>query len=196
MLLVGLTGNYGMGKSLALCMFGKLGALTIDADEIVGELLEDKKVIDNVGNILGGGALGETGGIDRKKVSDIVFGDPGLRAELEDMLHPLVFKKIDDIAKDAGERVVVVEAALIFERGYEGRFYKTVVVKTEEETALRRLKDAGVDREDALRRLRAQMPVEQKAKRADFVIDNEGAPEDVKKQAELIYGELLKECRR
>jgi dephospho-CoA kinase len=195
MLLVALTGNYGMGKSAVLNMFGKLGAHTIDADEVVGSLLEEQKVLDKIRDILGAEVFDPEGGLDRKKVADAIFKDAALRASLENLLHPLVFDGIDAvIAQREGEdAIIVVEIPLLFERGYEKKFNRTITVFTDEATALARLEKKGIGRPEALQRLTAQIPIRDKIGKSDFVIDNNGAPEDVLSGVKRIYEKLLKE---
>ncbi|MFA6054615.1 MAG: dephospho-CoA kinase [Thermodesulfovibrionales bacterium] len=195
MLLVALTGNYGMGKSALLNMFGKLGAHTIDSDEVVGSLLKEQKVLDKIRDILGAEVFDPEGGLDRKKVADAIFKDSALRASLENLLHPLVFDGIDAvIAQREGEdAIMVVEIPLLFERGYEKKFNRTITVFTDEATALARLEKKGIGRPEALQRLRAQIPILDKIGKSDFVIDNNGSPEDAMSGVKRIYERLLKE---
>jgi len=191
---VALTGNYGMGKSAVLNMFGKLGAHTIDADEVVGSLLKEQKVLDRIRDILGTEVFDPQGGLDRKKVADAIFKDAALRASLENLLHPLVFDGIDAvIAQREEDAIIVVEIPLLFERGYEKKFNRTITVFTDEATALARLEKKGIGRQDAMQRLRAQIPVHDKIVKSDFVIDNNGSPEDVMFGVKRIYKKLLKE---
>jgi dephospho-CoA kinase len=195
MLLVALTGNYGMGKSAVLTMFGKLGAHTIDADKVVGSLLEEQKVLDKIRDILGAEVFDPEGGLDRKKVADAIFKDAALKASLENLLHPLVFDGIDAaIAQREGEdAIIVVEIPLLFERGYEKKFNRTITVFTDESTALARLEKKGIGRPEAMQRLRAQIPIHDKIGKSDFVIDNNGPPEDAMSGVKRIYEKLLKE---
>jgi dephospho-CoA kinase len=195
MLLVALTGNYGMGKSAVLTMFEKLGAHTIDADKIVGSLLKEQKVLDRIKDILGAEVFDPQGGLDKKKVADAIFKDAALRASLENLLHPLVFDGIDAvIAQREGEdAIMVVEIPLLFERGYEKKFNRTITVFTDESTALARLEKKGIGRPEAIQRLGAQIPIRDKINKSDFVIDNNGSPEYVMSGVKLIYEKLLKE---
>jgi dephospho-CoA kinase len=195
MLLVALTGNYGMGKSAVLKMFGKLGAYTIDADEVVGSLLNEQKVLVKIRDIMGVEVFGPQGGLDRKKVADAIFKDVALRASLENLLHPLVFDAIDAvIAQRKGEdAIIVVEIPLLFEGGYEKKFNRTITVFTDESAALARLEKKGIGRPEAMQRLSAQIPIRDKIGKSDFVIDNNGPPENVIPGVKRIYERLLKE---
>jgi dephospho-CoA kinase len=195
MLLVALTGNYGMGKSAVLTMFEKLGAHTIDADEIVGSLLKEQKILDKVKGILGAEVFGPQGGLDKKKVADVIFKDAALRASLENLLHPLVFDGIDAVIaqKEVEDAIIVVEIPLLFERGYEKKFNRTITVFADEDIALARLEKKGIGRPDAMQRLRAQIPIRDKINKSDFVINNNGSPEYVMSGVKRIYEKLLKE---
>ncbi len=194
MLLVGLTGNYGMGKSAVLSMFEKLGASVLDADKIVASLVTEKDVLDKIKGLLGDGVLYENGSLNKKLVADIVFKNDALRHALEDIIHPLVFGRINLLLKKLSgkEKIIIVEIPLIYERGYEDRFDRTITIYTTEETALNRLSKVGVGREEATLRLRSQIPVKEKIKRSDFAIDNNGTIEETQAQAEKIYGELYR----
>jgi dephospho-CoA kinase len=197
MLVAGLTGNYGMGKSSVLRMFRELGAITLDADEIVNDLLNDKSVLERIREVFGGHIFLSDGQLDRAKAAAIIFSDKRSRDIFEGILHPLVFGKIDrfiDAVKDK-ESIVIIEIQLLFERGYLDRFDRTITVFTDEDTALKRLEGVGVSRGNALMRLDAQMPIEDKIKRADFVIDNSRTLIDTEEQVKKIYGKLMEEIK-
>ncbi len=193
MMVVGLTGNYGMGKSTAARMFRELGAITIDTDDIVGKLLQDPPVIYEVKKTFGDD-IAEDSSINRQKLAAVVFQNPHLRIALENILHPKVFKKIDeelDKISRSSPAIIIVEAPILFERGYQNRFDKIITVFTPEEVALARLKEKGVPEDKALERLKSQFPSEMKAGKSDFTIDNTKDAENTRKQVEEIYRALL-----
>ncbi|NCO67045.1 MAG: dephospho-CoA kinase [Nitrospirae bacterium CG_4_10_14_0_8_um_filter_41_23] len=196
MLLVGLTGNYGMGKSTVLHMFKKFKVITIDADGIVELLLIEKDVLKKIRGLLGENVFYKNGCLNKKKVADLVFKDDVLRHALEDILHPLVFKRIkiylDKINNK--DKVIIIAVPLLYERGYEDRFDRTITVYSKEETALNRLEKDGITRKEALLRLKAQLPINEKIKRSDFVIDNNGTIEETMEQVKIICKKLLKEA--
>jgi dephospho-CoA kinase len=195
MFLVGLTGNYGMGKSTVLSLFRKLGALTFDTDEIVGTLLTERDVLEKIRGLLGERVFSEDGNLRKEKVAELVFGNEALRRSLEDILHPLVFEKIDRLAASSGKaNIIVIEVPLLFERKYEKRFNRTVTIYTDQEKALERLVKKGIRRSSALQRLTVQMPVEEKRKRSDFVIDNGGDLDATMQQVQTIYDKLIHEA--
>lgn len=193
MLVAGLTGNYGMGKSSVLRVFRELGAITLDADEIVNDLLNDKSVLERIREVFGGHVFLSDGQLDRAKAAAIIFSDKRARDIFEGILHPLVFGKIDrfiDAVRDE-EGIVIIEVPLLFEKGYLDRFDRTITVFTGEDTALKRLEGAGVSRGNALMRLDAQMPVEEKLRRSDFVIDNSRTLDETKEQVADIFKRLI-----
>ena len=197
MFIVGLTGNYGMGKSAVLSMFRELGAVTIDADWVVQQLLREKQVLKKIKTLLGAGVFDKQGNLDKSKIAQRIFRNKSLRLKLEDLLHPLVFERIDDFFRKTknGSKVFIIEAPLIFEREYEGRFDKMIAVFTKEITAINRLSMLGISPKDVIERLKCQCPIKEKIKKSDFVIDNSMNPEKTKKQVTAVYKELLKEAK-
>jgi dephospho-CoA kinase len=195
MLLVALTGNYGMGKSTVLSMFRDFGAVTVDADRIVESLLIEKKVLAKIKELLGNNVFDRGGSLNKKKVADIIFKSAPLKRSLEDIIHPLVFKRIKGFADrvNVKDKIVIVAAPLIYEKGYDNKFDRTIVVHSKKDVALNRLKRKGVSKKDALLRLKVQLPIKEKMKRADFLVDNNGTLEETMAQVKKIYKKLLKE---
>jgi dephospho-CoA kinase len=192
MLVVGLTGNYGMGKSRILALFAKLGAYTFSSDAIVAALLTEKNVLEKIRRVIGHDVFYKNGSLNKKRVARLIFRNETLRRSLEDILHPLVFERIKNFLKAVDRSsVVVVEVPLLFERGYRKKFDKIITVLTDEETALKRLEKEGVKRTEALLRLQSQLPINEKMKRSDFIIDNSGSIRETTSQAEAIYKILL-----
>ncbi len=196
MLLVALTGNYGMGKSTVLSLLRKFGISTLDADKIVESLLRKKEILKKIKHLMGDTVFNKNGSLNKKLVAEVIFKKPLLRRSIEDLFHPIVFEKIKDFVEkmNAHDKILVIAVPLVYERGYENRFDKTIVVNTTEETALTRLEMNGVLRKDALLRLKAQLPIAEKMKRADFLIDNNGTLNDTKIQVQNLYKKLLKEA--
>lgn len=194
-MVIGLTGNYGMGKSFVLSAFRECGATVLDSDEIVHHLLQDRKVILGIKRILGEQAVKKDGTLDKAIVARIIFYNSKLRDKLEKLLHPMVFEKVEEFLRKTNKKkqVVIVEVPLLFEGGYQARFDRTVTVFTTQKTALERLKKGGISRSDALKRLKAQLPIRIKKKKADYLIDNNGAQQRTRRQVEDIYKELVDE---
>lgn len=195
MFLVGLTGNYGTGKSTVLKMFRDLGARTYDADEIVASLLREEEVIKKITNLFGNTVFHVNGGLDKKKIAALIFSDSTLRRSLEDILHPLVFRKIADLLEHegGGNDIVVIETPLLFERAYESRFQRIITVKTDQKKALDRLEKNGIKREDAMNRIQSQLPAEEKFNKSDFIVTNNGTLKRTDQQVKDIYKKLLHE---
>ncbi len=193
MIVIGLTGNYGMGKSTVANMFRRLGALILDSDVIVAELLETEAVRSEVMGLLGVGVIGTDGRIDKKAVAGMVFRSPALRRKLEDILHPLVFAVVEDVLGRIRPRdaIVIVEVPLLFEGGYEQWFDRTILVFTDRKTAVQRLAAAGISAAEAKRRWKAQLDVRTKKRLADMVVDNSGT----KRQTEARVRDILRTVR-
>jgi dephospho-CoA kinase len=109
-----------------------------------------------------------------------------------------VFERIDllfDEIKDE-DKVIIVEIPLLYERDYKGRFNRTITVYASEETALARLEKEGISQQEALLRLQAQLPIEEKMRHSDFIIDNNGTIEETMSQVEKVYKELYEEAKK
>ena len=192
MLIAGLTGNFGMGKSYVLSLFRELGAVTLESDRIVGMLLREEGVIEKVKGLLGKDVAASGGDLDKKAIAGKIFHDRELKEKLEALLHPLVFERVEDFISKIRNRdsIVVVEVPLLFEGNYQDRFKKTITVHTAEDIALERLERSGVPRSEALARIENQMPISEKKRRADYVIDNSGTKDETRKQVKDIYESL------
>lgn len=197
MVIVGLTGNFGMGKSYVLSVFRNLGAVTLDSDRIVEILLNEDKVIAQIKALLGPEVVTADNTLDKKAVAARIFSNPEARKGLEALLHPMVFERVEDfiLRMKQKDRIVIVEVPLLFEGGYQGQFDKTVTVFASEETAIERLVNSGFSLVDAKARLTSQLPIEIKKERADFVIDNSGPKEETERQVGEIYKILIRESR-
>jgi len=161
----------------------------------VKHLLEDKEVISGVKKLLGKSVSMENGSLDKNEIANIIFNNCELRNKLEALLHPMIFEKVESsLIKIRGKsRVVIIEVPLLFEGGYQGRFNRTITVFTTQKAALERLVKSGVSRRNAMKRLKAQLPIQTKKKKADFLVDNNDAKQSTRKQVESIYKKLLDE---
>lgn len=195
MFIAGLTGNYGMGKSFVLSVFKELGAIVLDSDDIVNFLLHDKNVILNIKKILGNRVEKEDGTLDKSEVAKLIFNNSELRNKLEVLLHPMVFDKIETfLQKIKGKRqLIIVEVPLLFEGGYQSRFNRTITVFTTQKVAIERLMKGGVSRRDVMKRLKAQLPIQVKKKKADYLIDNTETKQKTRKQVKNLWKQLLDE---
>ncbi|MEW6715314.1 MAG: dephospho-CoA kinase [Nitrospirota bacterium] len=197
---IGLTGGFGMGKSTVLRLFGKLGAETVDSDEIVHSILKSPATIKKITSVLGERVLkkrGTTVSLDKKRIAEIIFNEPDKRISIEKIIHPKVIREIKSLMKERLKKnpslTVVAEVPLLFEAGYEKDFDKVVVVFCKRDVAIRRLLKKGFSKEDALKRMRAQMPVARKKALADFVIDNNNGIKKTEAQVNRLLNEAAKE---
>lgn len=202
MLVVGLTGGIGAGKSTAAALFADLGAAVIDVDAIGREVLApggraEAGVVDEFGL----GILDEEGCIDRGKVAAEVFGQPGRLAALEAISHPAINAELDDrlqqLADGGAVGVVVLDMAVLTESRLgqleSGRGYTVVVVvEAPEEVRLPRLVERGLTEEQARARMASQANDAQRRELADHVIVNGGSPDQLASAVQQVWAELTK----
>lgn len=190
MIRVALTGNIGMGKTTAAKIFRSYGAFLLNTDDVVKELLNKDFVITRVCDVFGRD-IAKDGHIDKKTLAEIVFKDDKKLRNLEDILHPLVFEEVERfLSENNSEGVFIVEAPVLFERGYQRLFDKTITVFCDENVAIKRLVSKGFSTQDAISRLQSQMPIDKKCGLSDFVINNNGSIEELKQQVFAIYQKL------
>jgi dephospho-CoA kinase len=199
MLRVGLTGGVACGKSTVAKMFADLGANIVDADIIAHELYRPgQEVLQELVKHFGAEILKPDGELDRAKLATLVF-DGGRVEELNKIVHPAVIRKQDEWMHSLGEKdryaVAIVEAALILEAGVKDHFDRIMVVTCKPAQKVARFAQRTGMNDDAARaeverRTKAQMPDEEKARRADFVVDNSGPVEETRHQVQRIYSEL------
>jgi dephospho-CoA kinase len=190
---VAVTGPFASGKSTFVDMLGELGAETVSADEIVHDLLaENMETITRVVERFGEDVLGERG-VDRRALGRKVFGNPEALQDLEDILHPLVRRETDRRIEGSRANLVVAEIPLLFEGGRSGAFDYTVAVTVPEERRLAWAAERGVDGA-ALQAIEArQLPGEEKARRADVVVQNDGGVDKLRGQAEELRERISRE---
>lgn len=196
MLRVGLTGSIAVGKSFVTQVLAESGCRVIDADEVARRVVEPgSEGLRAVVGAFGEEVLQEDGTLDRKRLGALVFGDEGRRALLNSLLHPLIMEAQDEQLRRWEEEdprgVGVVDAALMIESGGYRRFDKLIVVHCRPEAQLERLmKRDGLAREEAERRVAAQMPQEEKLRYADFAIDTTGGFEETRRRTLEVFESL------
>jgi len=188
-LTIGLTGGIAAGKSEALAAFERLGAATISSDAVVHELLDSEPLL---GRLVGrwGEEVAPEGRVDRARIGDIVFADPGELRWLESQIHPLVGERIGTwlAGLPGGTSVAVVEVPLLFESEMDGVFDTTVAVVAEESVRRARAEARGhalMDEREA-----HQLAQEEKAKRAAHVIENEGTVAELERELSALVEKL------
>ncbi len=176
--------------------------MLIDADRIVHELLQPhQESWHAVVNYFGNDILAADGCIDRRKLGDIVFRDEEKRLWLNNCLHPKVFEsylaQVRQMRNRPRDTIIVLDAALLIETGYHRKMDRTVVVYAEPEQQIERLmRRNNFTREQALARIRSQMPLSEKRAHADYVIDNTGPRERTESQTRDVFLKLKQEAEK
>lgn len=185
------TGPFASGKSTFVRALGELGAETVSADGIVHDLLaEDEEAISRVVGRFGEEVRGGRG-IDREALGRVVFADPNALQELEDVLHPLVYREAERRAAASQAPVFVAEIPLLFEGNRDGGFDLAVAVTASEERRRSWAEGRGVGEERRRSIDKRQLPVEEKAARADLVVENDAGPDRLEGRARELYERLL-----
>jgi dephospho-CoA kinase len=196
MLRVGLTGGIGTGKTTVGRTFAEFGCHFTESDSIAHELFKPgEKVYEAVVRAFGAGILAPDHTIDRRILGNIVFHDPARRLALNNLVHPEVIRRqkqwLDNLEAAEPEAVGIVESALMVEVGTYKNYDRLIVVLCSPEVQLQRVQSrSGLSETDALARIRAQMPLQEKAKYADYVIDTSGTLEDTRRQVLEVSSKL------
>lgn len=195
-LIVGVTGGIASGKSTVARMMEAFGAPAVDFDVLAREIVEPgKPAFEEIVALFGQGVLGAGGGLDRKKIAGIVFQDEGRRKALETVTHPRIVEafldRVRGIAARDPDAVIQAVVPLLFEAGLGHLVHKVVLVYIPREMQIERLmKRDGISRDGAENILKAQWPIDEKLRLADFVIHNEGTLEETRKQVESVWRKL------
>jgi len=192
---IGLTGGMGSGKSTVSQLLAEFGAVVIDADKVGHEAYQHgTKTWQELVAAFGEQIVAADGSIDRKKLGVIVFGSPEQLARLNRIVHPRMFEMMQgriEQHRRQGVKVVVLDAAILFEANWTPLVEEVwVVVASEAAVVVRARARTGLPEEQIRSRLHSQMPVEDKIKRADVVIRNEGTVEDLRKQVEGLWARI------
>ena len=196
MLVVGLTGNIGCGKSSLSDIFRAQGIKIIDADIIARQIYEDEKLLRKVYETFGNDIKNEDGSLNRKALGRIVFSDDEKLIQLNKLTHPVIRQKVSDEIeeyKSQNEEIVILDAALLVESDYLNFIDKLLVVTCKENIQIERIiaRD-NCSIEEALGRIKSQMSQENKVKYADYVIDNSATLSELRKKA-FIFMNYIKE---
>ena len=188
---IAVTGPFASGKSTFVRLLDELGAETVSADEIVHDLLaEDRTTISRVVERFGDDVRGERG-VDRRTLGRKVFGDPEALQDLENILHPLVRRETKRRISVSEAGLFVAEVPLLFEGGSGADYDYTVAVVAPEERRRAWAAERGVDEAALMAIETRQLPQEEKARRADIVVQNDGDVDKLKKQAEELEARSL-----
>ncbi len=192
-MIIGVTGGLASGKTTVTDMFVAKGALKIDADEIAHDLLRKnekirREVLDTFGDeILSGGQ------IDRGKLAKETFSDKNNLKKLCGIMHPEIIRIIKERVGAAAKSVVIIDAPLLVEVGLHEFVDMVIVVTANRQTQLKRAIERGISKEEGISIMDNQLPLAEKAKIADYVIDNETDMEETKEGVERIWQKIQKE---
>lgn len=185
MLILGLTGNIGCGKTSISSIFKKNNIDIIDADIISREIFEDQCLLEKVFEHFGPSVKNDDQTLNRKALGKIVFNDNNKLLELNNLTHPKIKEKIlckiDEIKKKK-KKVAVIDAALLVEGGYLEIVDKLLVVTCKQEVQIKRIQNRdNCTIDEAIRKIRSQMPQDEKSRYADYIIDNSGTIDELTK---------------
>lgn len=195
MLRVALTGGIATGKTWVLQRLQQLGVPCLDADALAhGVMAPGTEATAAIAERFGG-VLDADGAVDRVKLGPVVFADPSARRDLEAIVHPAVYRAIAaglrGFERIGGSPLAVVDIPLLYETGHAAEFSKVIATVCPPEVQLARLEARGLSREAAAQRLAAQLPAEEKAARADYVIRTDGSFDDTDAQVRQVLSALL-----
>ena len=198
---IGLVGGIGSGKSTVAKAFADLGCVVSDSDKSGAQALQAPTVVKELVSWWGDEVLDETGRVDRKKVAKIVFQDADTRSKLEGLIHPMIHQDrrqlIEKARNDGGIRAVIVDAPLLYEAGVDSECDAVVFVQTPKRMRVQRVSEGrGWDESELDRREKAQMGLEQKRNRADYVVANGGPIDELPAQVSQILEEIERNLSR
>ncbi|MEG0050539.1 MAG: dephospho-CoA kinase [Terrisporobacter sp.] len=187
MLIVGLSGNIGCGKSSLSKIFMEEHIDVVDADIVSRQIFEDEELLETVFEKFGPSIKNEDGSLNRKVLGNIVFNDDNKLIELNNLTHPKIKQKILNqikCIKEQNKSIVILDGALLVETGYLDDIDKLLVIICDEDVQIERIKRRdNCTKEQALSRIKSQMSQGQKVKYADYIIDNSGTLEELKEKA-------------
>ncbi len=198
MLRVGLTGSIAVGKSYVTSVFAELGCHVLDADQTAREVvLPGSPGLESVAKTFGPEILNADGTLNRQRLGEIVFADETKRQTLNELLHPFIIARQDEIMRaweqEDPNGIGIIDAALMIESGGYRRFDKLIVVHCRPEVQLERLMlRSSLSRDDAQARIDSQMPQAEKQKYADYLIDTSDGFEVTRKRTLEVHNDLLR----
>lgn len=195
---IGLTGGIATGKSEVSKILRDLGHLVVDADALAREVVAPGSAgLQAVVQRFGSEILTAQGELDRKKLGQRVFGQPGDLRDLENLLHPLIQTRVREIrtqAEKAGRSVAFYDVPLLFEKNLGPQFDSILVVTCSEALQLQRIRDRdGLSEAEAKQRLASQWPLKDKESRASYLIRNEGTRDELKSRVQQVLNSLARE---
>ena len=196
MLLIGVTGGIACGKTEVAKVFQKKGATILSGDEIGKEIVEkNRRVSNKLVRSFGAKILNKNGTLNRRKLGEIAFASKDAKDRLNKIIHPYLLKglrkKIENLKKKDPQAVVVVDAALIVEWGFEKELNYLIFVESKRENKIKRLqREKGYSKREALDRIKSQLPEITKKRLADFVIRNNRGLAELREKANQLWEEI------
>ena len=196
MLRVALTGGLATGKSFCTARFAALGVPVVDADLLARDAVAlGSPGLAAIASRFGPSVILEDGRLDRAALASLVFADRSARAELESIVHPEVYRRINEwfAGRPAGTRFAIADIPLLYETGQEHDYDRVIVCACAPAEQFRRLVSRdGLSAEAARARLAAQWPIGEKGARADYVIRTDGAFDETNEQVQRVYDTLVR----
>jgi dephospho-CoA kinase len=196
MLIVGLTGGIGSGKTSAARIFVKLGIRLVDSDVLARVVVEPgRPALAKIRERYGDGVINGDGTLSRERLRDIVFHDAAALSDLNAIVHPAVYAEMaaemERYRSDPGDAILMLDIPLLYESGGDKIVDRVVVVWVDRETQISRLMARdGFSRDAAVNRIEKQMDLDEKKRRADFVVDNTGTLEDLERRVAEVFEKL------
>lgn len=186
---IAIVGNIAAGKSEVEKYLSKKDFVVLDTDMMTHDILMDKP---DVPEAFEDYDIFEYGRLSKQKLGKLVFDNPELKSKLEDIVHPLIMQEIDNAFRIySNEKIVFISVPLLFEVGWESLFDKIIFIKADDNIRLERLIErSGLSREDASKRLKSQIPQDEKLAKAHYIIENNSTIDNLYEQIERILDEF------
>lgn len=199
-IVIGLTGGIASGKSTASAFFKRMGCKIVDADAVAHKIVQPgMPALKAIANYFGSDILLPNGELNRPKLAALIFSDKNAQKALNQITHPLILAamqaKTQNLVQN-GAKIIIWDVPLLFETGFNNYTHASVLIDTNEELQLQRLMlRNGLSRDEALARVAAQMPLQQKRELATMTITNNGTIEELEKRANLVLDKLTKHIK-
>jgi dephospho-CoA kinase len=193
MITIGITGIIGSGKTTVSTLLGQAGFTIVDLDNLAKEVSDSRLVKEEIRKIFGREYVKDDMTVDVEALRTLVFKDKEHLKMLEQIVHPRLLAEMEkriSAEREKGTKSIIIDGPLIFEKGLNRSLTKTVVVSAEMSVIKERLLLRGMGREDMERRMLHQMPLEEKEGMADYVLNNSGTEEDLRKELEILLEKI------
>jgi len=184
-MIIGVTGSFGSGKTIVANMFSKYGFKIINVDKLYHGIY-------NKNNSLKNKIKKEFGTLNRNKIKKIVFNNSNKLKKLNKITHPIIIKEIKKLIKNNKNKKIIVDVPLLFEAKIQNIFHKIIVVKCDKKTQIKRLlKNKKYSKKEIEQIIKSQMPLKDKIKKANFIVDNGKTIKETEKQVNAIFNVIF-----